>query len=54
MACGILVSQPDIELMPPAMEAQSLNRWTTGEVPSIVFFFFGHCLVAKLCFIASL
>ena len=24
---------PGIEPMPPAVEAQSLNHWTTGEVP---------------------
>ena len=32
----ILVSQPRIELMPPAVEAQSLNYWTIREV-SIYF-----------------
>ena len=24
--------------MPPAMEAQSLNHWTTGEVPVVIIF----------------
>ena len=33
MACGILVPQPGIKLMPPALEAQSLNQWTAREVP---------------------
>ena len=33
MACGILVPQPGIKLMPPALEAHSLNLWTTREVP---------------------
>ena len=32
-ACGILVPQPRIEPMPPAVEAQSLNHWTAREVP---------------------
>ena len=31
-ACGILVPLPGIELMPPAVEAQSLNHWATREV----------------------
>ena len=32
-ACGILVPQPGIEPVPPAVEAQSLNHWTAREVP---------------------
>ena len=32
-ACGILVPCPEIEPMPPAVEAQSPNHWTTREVP---------------------
>ena len=31
--CKILVSQPGIEPMPPAMEAWRLNCWTAREVP---------------------
>ena len=31
--CGILVPQPGIKLIPPTVEAQSLNQWPTGEVP---------------------
>ena len=31
-ACGILVPQPGMEPTPPALEGQSLNYWTTGEV----------------------
>ena len=31
-ACGILVPRPGIEPAPPALEAQSLNHWTTKEV----------------------
>ena len=32
-ACGILVPQPGIEPVPPALEVQSLNHWTAREVP---------------------
>ena len=32
MACGILVPQPGIELMPPALQVSSLNHWTAREV----------------------
>ena len=31
MAHGILIPQPGIEPMPPAVEAQSLNHWTARE-----------------------
>ena len=37
MVCRILVPQPGIKPMPPAMRAQSLNHWTTREVPSVYF-----------------
>ena len=33
---GILVPGPGIKLVPPAVEAQSLNRWTSREVPKVV------------------
>ena len=33
MACGILVLQPEIEPELPALKVQSLNHWTTREVP---------------------
>ena len=32
---GPLVPQPGIELMPPALEAWSLNHWTAVEVPKV-------------------
>ena len=32
-ACRILVPQPGLESMPPAVGAWSLNHWTTREVP---------------------
>ena len=32
-ARGILVPQPGIKPVPPAVEAHSLNHWTTREVP---------------------
>ena len=34
--CGILVPHPGIESVLPALEAQSLNHWTTREVPALV------------------
>ena len=37
MARGILVPPPGTYLAPPALEAQSLNHWTTREVPKLVF-----------------
>ena len=37
MACGmILVPQPEIEPGPPALEARSVNHWTTRAVPEEV------------------
>ena len=33
-ACGILVSRPGIKPEFPSLEAQSLNHWTTREVPN--------------------
>ena len=30
VACGILVTGPGNELVPPVVEAWSLNHWTTG------------------------
>ena len=37
-SCGILVPWPGIELMPPPLEAQTLNYWTTREVPTLSHF----------------
>lgn len=28
---------PGIEIMPPVIEAQSLNHWTTGKIPGVFF-----------------
>ena len=33
MANGILVPQPGIEPVPPAVKELSLNHWTTRELP---------------------
>ena len=38
MAYGMLVPWPEIEPVSPAMEALSLNHWTTKEVPLIALF----------------
>ena len=37
-ACGILVPQSRIKPAPPAVEAESLNYWTTREVSSVFTF----------------
>ena len=37
VACRILVPQPGTEPVPPAVEAQSLNQWTTREFPRMAF-----------------
>ena len=37
VACGILVPQPGIKPVPPAVKAWSLNHWTAKEVPKIIF-----------------
>ena len=39
-ACGILVARPGIELVPPALEAQSLNHWTARDVPVIISYLY--------------
>ena len=36
VTCGISVPRPGIKLMPPALEALSLNHWTTNEVQELV------------------
>ena len=36
VACGILVPQPGIERMPPAVEVRNFNNWTLREVPLII------------------
>lgn len=45
----ILVSQSGIESMLPVLKAQSLNLWTSREVPCVLFFFFlyNHQLVLQ-------
>ena len=42
LACGVLVPWSGMEPPPPAMEAQSLNHWTTKEVPWTRFQRCGH------------
>ena len=51
-ACRILVPQPGIEPKPPAVEAQSLNHWTSREV--LHFFSAILAIVAPLHFIQIL
>ena len=38
VACGILVPQPGIKPVTPAVEAQILNHWTTREISQMSFF----------------
>ena len=33
VVCGVLVPWPGMEPIPAALEAQSLNHWTSKEVP---------------------
>lgn len=35
MPRGILVPQPGMEPLPPAVEAWSVNHWTTRVVPAL-------------------
>ena len=42
-ACGILVPQPGIEPVSPAMEAQGPNHWTTREAPYLCLFSIFSC-----------
>ena len=44
LACEILVPQPGIELLPPAVKAQSLNHWTTSEVPPCALEYIHLCV----------
>ena len=52
-ACGILVLQPGIELMPPAVEPRSPKHWKARDSPPKNFFKLKYCgggdLVAKSC-----
>ena len=47
--CGILAPQPGIEPKPLAVEARSLNHWTTRrEVSLLLFFFFLYSFLAQV------
>ena len=52
---GTLVTQPGIEPLPPALEAWSLNHWTTRKVPLPVVltpsWFFSCPVMHLICFI---
>ena len=47
--CGILVPWPGIEPVRSAMGEQSLNHWTTREVPTLSFFFPLKCRWLFIC-----
>ena len=42
LACRILVPQVEIESMPPVVEVQSLNNWTTREFVRFTVFKLGE------------
>ena len=45
-ACRIFIPGPGIEPGTPAVEAQSLNRWTSREIPRIFHFDWQYRMVA--------
>ena len=47
VACRILVPQPGIKPVTPAVEAKSLNHWTAREVPSYIPFWGCHLLPSR-------
>ena len=53
----ILVSWPGIRPAPPALEAVSLNHWTSREVPEWVYFWWAFtlsiCLIIEDVFVIS-
>ena len=49
-ACGILVCPPGIEGVPPPVEVQILNHWTTREVPEYSIFQKADSALWKLSF----
>ena len=48
-ACCTLVPQPGIEPLSPALEVQSLNHWTSREVPLFLFYFALMVLIFLFC-----
>lgn len=60
-ACGILVSCPGIELMPPAVEVRNLNHWTVRDIPTVILIicnftenWYKFCLSEYFCFVKML
>ena len=47
-ACRILVPQPGMEPLPPTLGAQTLNHWTTREVPTNLEIFALMCVCWSL------
>ena len=52
-ACETLGPRPGIEPMPPALEAWSLNHWTTREVPPQCTLYVWLILLDKTSFISE-
>ena len=42
IACSILAPQPGIKSVPPAVEAQSPNHWTTGHYHHLPLYHHHH------------
>ena len=55
MCTEILVPQPGIEPMTPALEVQSVNLWTAREIPVSSFFYNKkyHCLSGQRILVTS-
>ena len=45
VAFRILIPQPGIEPVPPAVEGRRLNHWTPREVPRLTFYLFIYSLL---------
>ena len=53
MVCGLLVPIPEIELVPPAVEAQSFKHWAAREVTVLKFLIHNLKIVLLEDFIAK-
>ena len=51
MACGILVPQPGIKLVPLATKLQKSNHWTPGNSTYTIIFFLSQAQKAINCII---
>ena len=49
VACGTLVPESGIKPMPPPLRAQSLNHWTSSEVPENFYFLNWRRIALQCC-----